>query len=102
MAYKAYKYCLYCSILLGFMLIYQVSKAQYNFGNVNSWIKENLEELGGRAVLMIYKDGKIIYSRQENDLNRKQEMLGKMIARKTGKDADEVLKDYDINSKISI
>ena len=102
MAYKAYKYCLNCSILLGFMLIYQVSIAQYKFDKLDSWLKENLEELGGRAVLMIYKDGKIIYSQQENDLNRKQKMIGKMIARKTGKDATELLKDYNVNSKIAI
>jgi len=102
MAYNTHKYCLYCSILLFFMLIYQVSTAQYKFDKVNNWLKENLPELGGRAVLMIYKDGKIIYTQQENDLTKAQEMTGNMMARRTGKSREEVLKDYDINSKILI
>ena len=84
------------------MLIYQVSNAQYNFEKVEDWIKQNMENLGGRAVLMIYKDGKIIYSHKENDLNMKQKMAGKLMARKMNKDADVVLQDYDIDSKISI
>ena len=84
------------------MLIYHAGFAQYNFDKVHNWIKDNLEELGGRAILMIYKNDKIIYTLQENNLNGKQKMAGKMIARKTGKNADEVLKDYNINSKIAI
>lgn len=64
MAYNIHKHCLYCSLLLFFMLIYQVSTAQHKFDEVTKWLKENLSELGGRAVLMIYKDGKTIYTQQ--------------------------------------
>lgn len=102
MAYNIRKHCLYCSVLLVFMLIYQVSSAQYNFDKVSSWLRENLGELGARAVLMIYKDGKVIYTQQENDLTRAQEAMGKIVARRIGKNQEDVLKDYDINSKISI
>ncbi len=102
MAYKSCKYCLYFSLLGVFMLLYHVSAAQYDFKKVNGWLKENLEDLGGRAVLIVFKDGKIIYSQKENDLGARQRTFTKIIARRSGKDADELLKDYDQNSKISI
>lgn len=102
MAYKYSKYCLYSSILFTFMLLYQVSAAQYDFHKTDNWIQENLEELGGRAILMIYKDGKIIYSRNENDLNSKQKILTNLIARRTGKNEKDALKDFDANTKINI
>lgn len=84
------------------MLLYQESNAQYNFEKVNGWIKDNLEDLGGRAVLMIYKDGKIIYKQKENDLGKTQKRVGKALARRAGKNADVILQDYDFDSKIAI
>lgn len=63
------------------MLFYQGSFAQYNFAKADSWIKDNLKDLGGRAVLMVFKDagpndssrqGKIIYNQSYNDLNARQ------------------------------
>jgi CubicO group peptidase (beta-lactamase class C family) len=102
MAYKINKYCLPSSILLCFMLFYQVGFAQYDFRPVDEWLRKNLNDLGGRAVMMVYKDGKIIYSNSLNDLSRKQEFVGKVIARRTGKDKDQVLKDYDEQTRIPI
>jgi CubicO group peptidase (beta-lactamase class C family) len=102
MAYKSTNYCLPSSIMLLFMLLYQASMAQYDFNSLDRWLKNNLNELGGRSVMMIYKDGKIIYSRSLNDLNRRQQFTGKLVARKTGRDVTEVLKDYDVDSRIPI
>lgn len=102
MAYKLIKYCLHSSLVLSFMLLLQVCNAQYDFSKVDGWLKENLNDLGGRAVLMIYKDGKVIYISAVNDLSSKQKMGGKYIARKTGKDPDVLLADYDTASRISI
>jgi len=80
----------------------QVTQAQPDFTRVDKWLSDNLGGLGGRAVLLIYKDGKQLYARAENDMNRRQKMAGKFMARKTGKSSDEVLKDFDENSKINI
>jgi len=102
MSSKPGKYCLHSSLVAAFMLLLQVCNAQYDFTKTDSWLKDNLEALGGRAVLMIYKDGKVIYSKSENDLDKKQKMGGKFFAKKTGKDPDAVLADYDPGSKISI
>ena len=102
MSYKFNKYCLHYSLIAAFMLLFQAGNAQYDFSKIDGWLKENLNDLGGRAVLMIYKDGKLIYSKSENGLDRKQKMVGKIIARKTGKDINTILADYDPDSKISI
>ena len=44
--------CRKFSLLLYFMLILQVTNGQKDFGKVDTWLKDNLEELGGRAVLL--------------------------------------------------
>ncbi len=60
-------------------------------------MKDNLEELGGRAVMMIYKDGKIVYNHAENNLSRKQKMVGKFMAKRQGKEVN--LEDYTTTTR---
>lgn len=94
--------CLKCTLILSFLLLLQVVQAQNNFGKVENWLNDNLEQLGGRAVLMVYKDGKIIYSKAENKMNRRQKTVSKLIAKRLGKDDSEVTQDYTTTSKIAI
>lgn len=89
--------CIKVSAVAVFLLIFQVTNAQYNFNKVNSWLKDNITGLGGRAVLMIYKDGKVVYSQAENKMSRRQKMVGKMIARRKGKEAD--VDDYALTTR---
>lgn len=84
MSQKLHQICLKGTSVLIFMLLLQVSKAQYNFTEVDAWLKDNLKNLGGRAVLLIYKDGNIVYENDENHLTKKQKIVGKYIARKKG------------------
>ncbi len=85
MSYKFIQYCRKCSATVALLLLLQVAFAQYNFDKADYWMKENLNVLGGRAVLIISKDGKIIYEKAENDLSRKQKMIAKFVAKKTRK-----------------
>lgn len=62
MSVSFYKICLNCSLILGFMLFYQATNAQYNFKETANWQEENTPDMGGRSTLLIFKDGKIIYS----------------------------------------
>lgn len=43
-----------------------MARAQ-DFGKVDAWLEANARKMGGRAVLMIEKDGKIVYTRAVND-----------------------------------
>ena len=68
MAYKPYSICRKCSLIAGLLLMLQSVSAQQNFDKVDNWLNDNINSLGGRTVLIIYKDGKIIYSHAENKM----------------------------------
>lgn len=58
-------------------------------------MQDNLKAIGGRAVLMVWKDGKVVYSNAMNEMSGKQKMIGKFIAKRKGLDSKELLKDFD-------
>src|ERR1700761_8108979 len=82
------------SIALLFLMHLQ-AKAQNDFSKVDNWLDTHTAEMGGRSILMIYKDGHIIYSHAVNHLNMRQKMIDNYIARQQGKTAD--LGDYTPN-----
>ncbi len=102
MSYKYLQNCRKFSLMLSFMLYLQATFAQGSFSKTDRWLNDNLKDLGGRAVLLVLKDGKIVYEKEENDLSRKQKMVGKFIAKRQGKDTDEMLQDYTINTRGAI
>jgi len=99
MSYKFIQICRKCSIIAGLLLLLQPSFAQINFNKADEWLKANLNVLGGRAVLVILKDGKIVHEKLENNLSRKQKMIGKFIAKRQGKNTDEFLQDYTFTTR---
>jgi CubicO group peptidase (beta-lactamase class C family) len=82
------------SASLVFLLFFQLGFAQQDFSKVDEWVNKNLTDLGGRAVLMIYKDGKFVYTQNFNNLTKAQQNRGKIKAKVQGKDVEEVLQDY--------
>ncbi len=83
-------------VLLIALFFSQFSFSQ-NFNKVNDWLDNNIKDLGGRAIILVYKDGKIVYEQSKNDISRKQKFGAKWLAKKTGKEAD--LSDFDNNTK---
>jgi CubicO group peptidase (beta-lactamase class C family) len=79
--------------LLSFCIF--TAKAQDKFTALDQWLKNNSANLGGRAVLLIYKEGKIVYSKAHNDLSWRQRTAGRIIARRQGKNPEELLKNFD-------
>jgi CubicO group peptidase (beta-lactamase class C family) len=59
-----------------------------DYKKLDNWLEDNVSDMGGRAVLMIYKDGKIIYSNEVNDMSRRDKRKVKIIARRTDKKAN--------------
>lgn len=96
MAHKVNSNCLYFRLSFAMLLFFQFSYSQ-TFTKVDNWLDNNISELGGRAVVLIYKDGKIIYSKEKNEISRKQKFGAKWLAKKTGKDAD--LSNFNIDTK---
>jgi len=62
--------------------------AQKDFSSLDQWMQENVHTLGGRAILVIYQDGKTIYSRSVTDMNGRQKALVKYVAKKQGLEPD--------------
>ena len=92
-------FCRKCSLSGALLLFFHVSFSQNNFSKVDDWLKNNIGEEGGRFVLLIYKNGKIVYSKSENELSNRQKMIGKFIAKRQGKDASEMLQDFTTTSR---
>ena len=57
MSVKINSFCRKCSLIMGLLLLLQVGKAQKDFSKVGGWLRNNVKELGGRAVLVVYKNG---------------------------------------------
>jgi CubicO group peptidase (beta-lactamase class C family) len=94
--------CRKCSLTLVLLLFLQALFGQYNFSGADVWIKNNLKQLGGRALLVIVKNGNIIYNTSENNLSAGQKMAIKFIAKRQGKDPRKALTNFNDTTKIAI
>ncbi|MFT3827096.1 MAG: serine hydrolase domain-containing protein [Chitinophagaceae bacterium] len=72
-------------VLLGMA---SATHAQYDFSKADAWLNAEAGKMGGRAMLVVYKDGKLVYSGSVNEMSRKQKMVGKMIANKMNREPD--------------
>jgi CubicO group peptidase (beta-lactamase class C family) len=97
MTHKVKFFCLHFRLLLVAVLFFQFVQAQNDFSKVDDWLDNHIQEIGGRAVLLVYKDGKVVYENAVNELTKKQKFIGKRIAKKTGRDID--LSDFNANTK---
>ena len=102
MTLKLKRNCLYCIFLLTFLLLLHPVKAQYDFSGTDNWLSENITDLGGRAVLLILKEGRIIYSKSVNNMNMRQKVITKIVAKKIAGDSSIDKQDYNADFRIAI
>ena len=55
--------CSKVSYIMAFMLFFQVANAQLNFTELGAKLEASKAALGGKAVLLVYKDGKIVFEK---------------------------------------
>jgi len=55
------------SLMAVFLLLFQLAFAQAEFGGVESFLKKNEKALGKNAAVMVYKDGKVLYTKSTSD-----------------------------------
>jgi len=90
-------------LLIVFILMMCVSgNAQQNFAAVDNWLHHNLHEIGGRGVIMVYKDGKVVYAKAENGLTPKEKLVIKFLAKKKEKDQEQEMQDFTISTVMPI
>lgn len=75
-------------ILLTLVCLSPVTRAQSGFTSIDTWLQDNVKQMGGRAILVIYKDGRIVYDRSVGQLNGKEKRINKFIARRQGREAE--------------
>ncbi len=64
------------------------TEAQKSFRNLDQWMEAKAGDMGGRTILVIYKDDQVIYNKSVNNMNGRQKMINKYVAKKQGKEAD--------------
>jgi CubicO group peptidase (beta-lactamase class C family) len=71
MSDKTTSTCLKVSYIIAFMLFFHVSKAQLNFTELGAKFEASKAALGGKAVLLVYKDGKIVFEKSVGEFTPK-------------------------------
>lgn len=94
--------CLKCRFALAFLLIFQLAHTQARFESLSAWMQKNIEPLGGRAVLLVYKNGEIVYSQSVNQLNKRQEIAAKIAAVRQGISTEAALSDFTPTTRLRI
>jgi CubicO group peptidase (beta-lactamase class C family) len=85
-------------ILLSFILVnFSFFGTAQDFSKVDKWMNDHAGEMGGRVYLVIYKDGKTLYSKGVNEMTRRQKFISKAVARRSGKEANT--EDFKSGSK---
>lgn len=102
LSHRFMRICRKSSLTASLLLFLQVSFAQNNFTKADDWLKNNLKQLGGRATLVILKNGQLIYNKSENNLSGVQKMAIKYFAKKHSKDPQVALRDYNFTTKAPI
>jgi CubicO group peptidase (beta-lactamase class C family) len=71
--------------------------AQYHFEKADAWLSANVADMGGRALLVVYKDGKVIYTGTQTQMNMREKMVARMVARRNGGTANTG--DYTVSAR---
>ena len=61
---------------------------------------ENTKDMGGRALLVIYKDGKIIYNKSVLDMSQRQKTVTKYVDKKLGSEVN--LDAYTLTTQVMV
>ena len=84
-------------IFLIFISLAGAGFSQYRFSALDAWMEANTKHMGGRAILIIYKDGEIIYNKSVSEMTRRQKKLNTYVAGKLEVEAD--LDSFTLNSR---
>lgn len=79
-----------CTVLL--LVGHSLFSTAQSFAGVDEWLQSHAPEMGGRLVLVVYKNGKQVYANAINEMSSRQKMVGRFVARRQGKEAN--VEDY--------
>jgi CubicO group peptidase (beta-lactamase class C family) len=62
--------------------------AQYDRSATDAWLTDNAPDMGGRVVLSVWQNDKVVYSHAVNNMTMRQRFIYSSIARKMGRQPD--------------
>ncbi|GGB17761.1 serine hydrolase domain-containing protein [Puia dinghuensis] len=74
-----------------------ICRGQEPFAKVDAWLQENARDMGGRAILVVAKDGQIVHTKSVNDMSSGQRMVDRWIARQQHQEAS--FDDYSVATR---
>jgi CubicO group peptidase (beta-lactamase class C family) len=77
------------------LILADQSFAQYS--KLDDWMELYTKKMGGRAILIIYKNDSLIYNKSVGDMNHRQKSLNSYVAKKMNRKADP--DDYGLDSR---
>lgn len=98
---SSHRVCLLLTITLSIFIL-QPAFAQSSFFPVTDWMNIHLTKLGGRAVLLVYKDGKIIYSKSVNAMSPRQEKRSLWLGKQLGLTPEESISPFTPDTYLPI
>jgi CubicO group peptidase (beta-lactamase class C family) len=71
--------------------------SQDHYNALDNWLAANARNMGGRVILMIWKDGKPVYTKSVNEMTRRQKMIDRYIDKRMHQDYNS--DDYTANTR---
>jgi len=87
MSCRFINFCREYSLMAVLLLLFQFFPPKNNVNIAGEWLKDILNQPGGKAAPVISKDGKIVIEKSSNNLSRKQKIMALV---------DELIEPYDI------
>jgi CubicO group peptidase (beta-lactamase class C family) len=79
------------------LCFFAIAKSQTDFSKIDDWMDANAKNLGGRVILVVSQNDKVVYVKSVNDMSRRQKSINKYVAKKQNLEPD--LNDYSVSSR---
>jgi CubicO group peptidase (beta-lactamase class C family) len=86
------------TLLMSVMCFSTFLSAQSGYSKLDDWMEANTSEMGGRAILVVYRNDSIVYKKSVSDMNHWQKSMNKYVEKKQGTSLDP----FDLDTRILV
>jgi len=85
------------SLLVFILSFVSIGRAQSRFAKLDEWMETNATDMGGRIILVIYKDENLIYEKSVNVMTRRQKSMNNYLQKRIGGESEA--NDYTLTTR---
>ena len=85
------------SLLVFILSFVSIGRAQSRFAKLDEWMETNAKDMGGRIILVIYKDENLIYEKSVNVMTRRQKSMNNYLQKRIGGESEA--NDYTLTTR---